>query len=391
MTAGSPLSGLEVATGMVFGASEGRERLPEPAGRTPLRALERAILPALLRPPCLVSFSGGRDSSAVLAVAVALARREGLAPPIPATNAFPDVASAEEGCWQERVVRHLGLREWVRIEHSDGLDLIGPYAQRALRRHGLLWPFNVHFHLPLLDAARGGSLLTGVGGDELFEAATRDRVAALLARAVRPETRDLLRVAFAFAPAAVRRSVLARRNPVALPWLRPEALRAATAALAGWGAHEPRGLADRLAWTRRSHYLHVVTAALSLTAEDTDVLLVHPLLSGEVWAEVARAAGPLGFDGRTDGIRRILGRLLPADVCARTSKASFNGAFWTERARGFVRSWRGGGVPEEWVDPSALLAHWLGEQPVANSFTLLQAAWLESADRVEQPLDRVSG
>ena len=41
-------------------------------------------------------------SSAVLAVAVHVARREGLAEPIPITKVFPDVPTTEEQSWQER-------------------------------------------------------------------------------------------------------------------------------------------------------------------------------------------------------------------------------------------------------------------------------------------------
>ena len=113
-------------------------------------ALESAVLRVLQRPPCAVSFSGGRDSSAVLALATHLARREGLPLPIPATNRFPAVESSNETEWQERVVTHLGLDEWVRLEHDDELDCVGSIAQETLGRHGLLWPFNAHFHVPLL-------------------------------------------------------------------------------------------------------------------------------------------------------------------------------------------------------------------------------------------------
>ena len=62
--------------------------LPETAA-TPRAAFEAAILPGLRRSPCLVSFSGGRDSSAVLATATAVARREGLPLPVPITHRFP--------------------------------------------------------------------------------------------------------------------------------------------------------------------------------------------------------------------------------------------------------------------------------------------------------------
>ncbi|MGH3092626.1 MAG: hypothetical protein ACRDOG_09935, partial [Gaiellaceae bacterium] len=70
------LSPLEIAAGVVFG-SERRRSLPR-TRRSPRHSLEDAVRPALLRPPCAVSFSGGRDSSLVLAVAAHVARSDGL-------------------------------------------------------------------------------------------------------------------------------------------------------------------------------------------------------------------------------------------------------------------------------------------------------------------------
>jgi hypothetical protein len=147
-------------------------------------ALEEVIRPALMRPPCLVSFSGDATRGAVLAVAVALARRESPTAPVPATNVFRSAEDADETSWQEMLVRHLDLSDWLRIEHDDELDLVGPYAQRVLSAHGLLWPANAHFHLPLLDAARDGAMLTGIGGDEVYCAAQRRHAAAVLQRQV---------------------------------------------------------------------------------------------------------------------------------------------------------------------------------------------------------------
>ncbi|HWC25368.1 MAG TPA: asparagine synthase-related protein, partial [Solirubrobacteraceae bacterium] len=185
------LSPLDVACGIVFDPRPRPAALPAPTA-TPQRALEDAVLAALRRPPCVVSFSGGRDSSLVLAAAARVARRERLPPPIPATNRFPDAPETDETDWQEQVVAHLGLSDWERLEFTDELDAVGPYARRMLRAHGLLWPFNVHFHLPLLERARGGSLLTGLGGDQLFELPQRTP------RRMRP--RDLASRALAGAP-----------------------------------------------------------------------------------------------------------------------------------------------------------------------------------------------
>lgn len=389
MTSAPALSSLEIATGMVFGTRAGV--LGEPIGVTPLQAMEEAILPALLREPCLVSFSGGRDSSAVLAVATALARREGLPLPIPATNVFPAQRETDETRWQERVVRHLELEEWVRIEHTTELDAVGPYARRLLAKHGLLWPFNVYFHCPLLQAAAGGSLLTGVGGDELFSAATRDRLPMIMTRQARPEPRDLLRLGFGAMPRLVRRAVLARRVEAVLPWLRADAQRRLLYVLADTEAGIPRRLAGRMTWTRMSRYLEVGTAALALAAEDEDVRIVHPLLAMALWAEVSRVAGSVGFSGRTEGMRRIFGALLPDEICARAGKARFDGAMWTDTARAHARSWDGEGVPTDTVDEQALAAHWRSDRPMANSFTLLQASWLSSAQGVEKQPHALAG
>ncbi len=393
---GLPLSSLELAAGMVLGEPGAVDPLPTATGRSAacvLEALERELLPALRRPPCLVSFSGGRDSSAVLAVAAAVARREGLELPIPATNRFRSAPSAAEGEWQAKVVSHLGLSEWLRIEHSDELDLIGPYAQRVLRTVGLVWPPNVHFHLPLLDAARGGSLVTGIGGDELFAAARRMRAVAVLARLVRPRPRDLLAVPFAFAPVRVRRAVIERRTPIEAPWLRDRALRLVRAIDAAETASEPRRLAERMAWWRGLRYLRVAIAPLDALAAAGDVQVRHPLFGRELWGAVASLAAPHGFAGRSSAMRLLFGELLPDEILARRSKAHFDEAFWNQRSRAFALAWDGTGVPEEWVDRDALAQHWRGEHPAAQSFTLLQAAWLASrrAGHVEQQLEPVTG
>src|SRR4029453_2177355 len=100
------LTPMEVATTEVFGEDVQAPRLPEIKSiRDPVRALEDATLPALERPPCVVSFSGGRDSSVVLAAAVRAARREGLPAPIPLSAQNPECPKADESRWQEMVIR----------------------------------------------------------------------------------------------------------------------------------------------------------------------------------------------------------------------------------------------------------------------------------------------
>ncbi len=197
----------ELAAGQMFGEHDETNGGPASAnGAAPLEAFETAVLPALRRPPCVVSFSGGRDSSAALAVATSVARREGLEPPVAFTLRFPGAPMTEENEWQAPVVRHLKLNDWEIRELSDEIDLVGQHAAPVLRRHGVLFPYNAFMHKPLLEAARGGSLLSGVGGDHLFQTWRWRQHADVLARRARPVPRDALRLlVWLLSPASVRR------------------------------------------------------------------------------------------------------------------------------------------------------------------------------------------
>src|SRR5262245_27960985 len=138
------VSPLEVAAGIPLPSRAESMALPH-TGLAPRAALGLALMPALRRPPCVVSFSGGCDSSLVLAAATETARREGLPLPIPITVRVAGDAESDERWWQELVIRHLALPDWTRVEVGDDLDCIGPLAQSVLLRHGVLSPANVHF------------------------------------------------------------------------------------------------------------------------------------------------------------------------------------------------------------------------------------------------------
>jgi Asparagine synthase len=380
----APLRPIEVATGLVFGAAS-RPRLDERhAAGTPLAALERIILPALERPPCLVSFSGGRDSSAVLAFAVWLARREGLNLPIPATNRFRAAADASEADWQEVVIDRLGLEDWHRLEFDDELDAVGPVATQALARHGLLWPFNAHFHTPLLEAARGGTLLTGIGGDEQLGDSSYARANDVLARRARPVRRDLLRVGFALAPRLVRSGVRRRTAPSVFSWLTAAGQRQFAAAWAADTASEPRRYDHRVHWWPRSRWVRVGFRSLELLAADAGAEIAHPLADAS-FADALAAFGPNPSGGRTERMQALFGELLPAELISRPTKAVFDEAFWGAHARAFVDRWGGGSVPTELVDLDALRLEWSRTVPKPQSLTLLQAAWLAEHERGGSP------
>jgi asparagine synthase (glutamine-hydrolysing) len=375
---------VEIATGYLFGQAE-----PTPRGTRwrqpkvdPRAVLEDVIRTALQRPPCGVAFSGGRDSSVVLAVATHVARRDGLADPIPITRRFADAPRANEDEWQELVVRHLGLHDWHRVELGDELDVIGPIAQQHLRRHGVVWPPAIAGDVPLVEAVPGGTVIDGEGGDQVLGVLSH-RVAPVadVVRSPRPLRRSrLVAAGWALAPGRVRGRDVARRSLARTPrpWLRPASIDA---------------LADGIAMAERARPLSYAASARAIIrrrgevvgarnrevlARERGVELRSPLLDPRFIDALAAHGGVFGAGDRTAVLRRLVPDLLPDVVLARTSKAAFNRCYMASHTREFARSWDGAGVDTALVDPVELRRAWLAEWPVPVTGALLQQAWLAS-------------
>jgi asparagine synthetase B (glutamine-hydrolysing) len=382
MTAAASLyrvSPIEVVAGQVLGPGDPPARRTRSDAPELRPALEEAIMPGLRRPPCLVSFSGGRDSSAVLAVATQLARRHGLPAPVPISYRFTGVPEAEEDDWQELVVRHLGLADWQRLDFGAELDLVGPVAARILRRHGLVYPTYSQFSLPLLEAASGGSLLTGHGGDNLFgpRRATRLRAVAWGRRA---PWRSAVRVILEAAPVPVRRAMFRRRfrGPLhrgRLSWLRPQAREVVFDLWADWYAREPLRYPPYVRWCAGLREYKAAFATLDVLAGEADAQLLHPLLDRRFVASLA-TLGWRGPRDRTQAMRLLFSDVLPSAVLERSDKAMFGPALFSEHSRSFVDQWTGDGVDPELVDADALRSTWAEPEPASGSHMLLQNAWL---------------
>jgi asparagine synthase (glutamine-hydrolysing) len=374
------LTPLELAAGIVFGQDDSAPAsLPAPVGH-PRDALAAELRGALERPPCVVSFSGGLDSSAMLALAMEVARREGLPGPVPVTLRFPGIASADESAWQQLVIDHLGVREWQVITVHEELDLLGDVAIAVLRAHGLLWPPNAYLHVPILEPARGGSLVNGVDGDGLFGYWRWARAQAVLHRRVPPSRRDVLRVALALSPPRLRRRSPTMRPSLVrwTPWLSPIASHQVAELARDHDAAEPRRWDHRLAFYARERYHRVALGTFSALAAERNVTLVSPLLEPRFLASLARHAGPAGYPNRRSAMRALFGDLLPPALIDRPNKGEFGRAIWRTRARAFAESWNGSGVDLALVDPERLRAAWRASNPLFGSATLLQHAWLES-------------
>lgn len=369
-------------------------RDPAPRG-TARTALEGVLLEHLQRGPCVVTFSGGRDSSAVLALAAHVAAREGLPAPVAATHDFPGDPEADEREWQRAVLDHLAASgtpvEHLRVPSATDFDLLGETAARGLRTRGLLWPAPVHGLTPMWALARGAAVLTGQGGDEVI-AGQRCAPLALLRRRRGRLRATLPAAAMALAPEAVR-AAARRRRERELPapgWLTPAGLARATAMDRAGERGRPLLFAEALAAHRRDRGFALGLATSGALAAAAGAVEAHPLLDARFTTALAAEGHPFGFGNRTSTMVRVFDGLLPRAVLHRSTKARFHTPTFGPAARAFARRWSGQGLDCEvdgaLIDPVALRACWLSETPWAGTMLALQAAWLHDAGLPRRPV-----
>jgi asparagine synthase (glutamine-hydrolysing) len=371
------MSAFECAVGVPVGL-EPDFALPE-VDSEPLTVLEDVVADALRRPPCCVAFSGGRDSSLVLAAAMRSAERHGYEQPVAVTARFSGTPTTEEAEWQRLVLDHLRVERRMVVSVADELDLVGTVAVAELRRRGTLFPANSHGLVPLLEHAAGGTLLVGLGGDELFGGHVWTRLNDALARRRRPTVRDAGRLAVAALPGPLKARVIASRRDLEPPrWLRPAAaarLRSIERAV----ANEPVRFDRAVQHAVRARTLAVAAASLNRLSQD--VRVEAPLLDRTFVGAVTHAGGPRGFGDRSEAMRRIAGGKLPPELLERGTKATFDAAYFGRASRRFAERWSGGGVDPELVNPEELRREWLEPVPDFRSALPLQLAWLHDNPR----------
>lgn len=369
----------EVAAGWLFGV-DSMPSNSHGADVSPQAVLADILLPVLQAGPCHVLFSGGRDSSVVLASAASIARREGLPMPVPVTRVFPGDPAASEEAWQRQVLEYLEISEWVRIEVHDELDVVGPLAQAGLQVHGVVYPPTAYPQAFTLGRLAGGVVLTGEGGDEVFGAQRVTPITALLRRRRRLSRELLLACAQALSVARVRRNAVIREALASdsYDWLRPAARDKAVALRAADAAAEPLWWADGVRHLLRSRARQVGLANLAAVAREAGVRLLHPLMDVRFTEAVAKWGGRFGPVGRSEAMVRLFGDLLPEQVLRRVAKATFNATAVSTYSRDFLRNWDGAGLDPEVVDVDVLRARWAEAAPLPGTLPLLQQAWLSS-------------
>jgi len=372
-----PLEPLEVHTGMLLGSR--RTALPEDdrtLGEKVGPVLDALLVRALAHQPCHVSFSGGRDSSVILAAATRVARREGLPDPVPLTARYPAFPATYEDEWQEAVVRHIGLRDWTIFHVGEELDALGDLATSLLRRHGLYAPTPAHSMAFFARQAGGGALLTGTGGDEILSPeGFRRRRFRDIAR-IRPRRRAVRAAVFNALPASVRSRIETRRRPIPSPtWLRPEGRQLLIEAWRDSSWHEATWR-DALVGMLDSRGYEVTRAVLDTFAREEGVVLIEPFYDPRFVRAFARSSPRMGFATREEALESLFRELLPRRVLHRSTKAVFNEVLAGPRVREFARSWDGQGIDDRLADPRALRAAWSQRSPDVRSLPSLQQAWL---------------
>lgn len=376
--AGGWIPGVTADWGTSFGSSLSPIPIWDSPAPSLVEALERVIRPALEQQQCAVLFSGGRDSSMILAITVGLARREGHPEPVAITRSFPGIASADEYEWQRLVVDHLGVREWNRIDQTDDGRVLSSTVTSGLRRFGVLYPPMVHALTPVFPHVAGGVVLTGEGGDEWLGPHRATPFAMLRSRSglSRP---DLYQHAFeASLPKSARQRLLRRRFANDCLWLRPAARDEFLTSVIEDETNAPFNWGEALVRLGHRRSVCASTRNVAALASTWGVRVVNPLHTAEFTRALQCAGGRLGFPGRTSLMREMASDLLPPELIRRRSKAYLDEAMWAERGS-FAETWSGGGLDQTLVDSSVLRRVWESPEPDSRTVMLLHSAWLHDA------------
>jgi hypothetical protein len=369
------LTELEVASGMVLGQGTG-PRFGLDQRRDPVAVLRELACSMLATPPCVVAFSGGRDSSALLAVLLGVARREGFPEPLAVTARWDEDEASDESAWQEGVIAAVGAQHWEIIRPGTDLDLLGDEATTALDHLGLMWPAPAYALRPMIRMAAGGVFVSGEGGDEAFGQWPYGRLWSTVRNSQLPQKSDRRALALGCLPRTIRRRRWQRNLPPYQHWLQPHPFRLVAEALADDQADDPLRWDRYQVVSRRRRAVDLTVRTLEGLCALEGSSYVGPFLNEHFLASLAAWGGRLGRGDRTAVMTALFSDVLPGPVLSRTSKASFGGVFWGPASRTFAEQWDGSGLSSDLVDRSALRQAWLEPVPAYGAALPLQAVWL---------------
>ncbi len=327
-----------------------------------------------------MSFSGGCDSSLVLSAATVACRQNAHDDPIPITYRFSAAPDTDEHEYQQAMVDHLELGQWIVLDIDDA-DLVGPGATALLGEYGPSWPASMFATAAALRDIAPGLLLTGEGGDDVLgwrRLSPASDAARAVVRNHRVPPPPLIRAAAVdVMPRALRNrgARVAIDSAYAPDWLEPELRDRLVATAAELEAAEPRSTTRWLNYHLRLPWVWQATNNLQALHARLGFRWEAPLLSPAFLGALDGSTRWWEYRGRTALLRRHFAELLPGEIVERTSKASFGNVQFGPHTHEFAQAWDGTGCPDG-VDAERLREHWLSDDPHIGTAMLLHHAWL---------------
>ena len=341
-----------------------------PLERPPHEVISEVLLELLQRGRVAVGFSGGIDSSGLLCLATELARKHALPEPIAVTARYANAPDSEESEWQELVIAHLGLDDWIKVPLDDEVDAVGPEAAIGLLEEGVRWPPLAHSKQPLFRQVPGCIYVNGNGGDEITAPTQSHVVKLLITRRIGPRPAALKALVSSLTPALFDRE-REPRYPAWIPRRHHRELRALAEPVELGGEytwHHALEHRTNAPWALRGH------RGLILHAARHGVEMVQPLTDRRVIRSMLWAGGRLGFGARSIAAQELFADVLPRQVAKRRTKADFTEAIFNNHSRAFISAWDGNGAPD-WVEPEVFRDAVLAGGSY-DCLALLQYVWL---------------